>query len=184
VSGQPGLPDLVENRPSDPASDTKWLPWLKSIDRLLYNVNPTRFLRLVIGSPTGGDKGDGAINAQAVYQDGDQALDVGGGQTITGGYLSTTFDQGTKSSGTFTPEPANGVHQKVVNNGAFTWAAPTTEGEFRVKVTNGSSAGVITFSGFERKIGTGALDTINTNKFLVTVGRIDGTDFYSVDPLQ
>jgi len=107
-----------------------------------------------------------------------------GATALSKGFNTVSFDLGTVSSGTITPEPYNGAAQKLTNNGAFTWAAPTTQGEFRVLVTNAGSAGAVTFSGFTKKLGSGVFTTTNGHKFIVTVGRIESDEFYSIDPLQ
>lgn len=86
---------------------------------------------------------------------------------LTKGFTSTTYDNGTKSSGTFTPDPANGAHQKATFNGALTLAPPSTgTGDattVTLTVTNGASAGAITTSGFTKK--DGSFDTTSGNKF-------------------
>lgn len=61
----------------------------------------------------------------------------------------TVHDRGTLSSGTETPEPADGAMQKAVNNGAHTLAAPTNTGYYVLTYTNGASAGIITTSNFD-----------------------------------
>ncbi len=44
---------------------------------------------------------------------------------LTGGYTATADDDGTKSTGTYTPDPAGGNLKRIVNGGAFTLSAPT-----------------------------------------------------------
>lgn len=61
----------------------------------------------------------------------------------------TVHDRGTITTGTETPEWADGEMQKAVNDGAHTWAAPTNTGCFTLTYTNGSGAGIITVSGFD-----------------------------------
>jgi hypothetical protein len=52
-------------------------------------------------------------------------------------------------------------------------------------VTNGPSAGAITFSGFTVNANTGEpLTTTNGNKFIITIVRINGTATYMVKALQ
>jgi hypothetical protein len=86
-------------------------------------------------------------------------------QSVTGGARITTFDAGTKSSGTFTPDPGNGPHQKYTNNGAHTLAPDTTNtGDYFMDITNGASAGTITTSGWT-KVSGDAFNTTNGNKF-------------------
>ena len=48
---------------------------------------------------------------------------------LTAGYTATADNDGTKSSGTYTPTPAGGNLKRIVNGGAFTLAAPTATGE-------------------------------------------------------
>ena len=43
---------------------------------------------------------------------------------FTAGFTATTYNAGTKSSGTFTPNPAQGNLQRVVNGGAHTLNPP------------------------------------------------------------
>ena len=60
--------------------------------------------------------------------------------TLTVGYTLTTYDNGTKSSGTLTVNPALGSMQKYVNGGAHTLAPPTTVGAIVMTITNNASA--------------------------------------------
>ena len=88
---------------------------------------------------------------------------------VTGGYTATSDDDGTKSSGTYTPDPAGGNFKHIINGGAFTLAAPTATGCYTmvIEVANNASAGAITFSGFDKESG----DTLTTT---------DGDDFQLV----
>ncbi len=106
--------------------------------------------------------------------------------TTTVGFLFTSFDAGTFSSGTYTPAAANGNYQFLTNNGAFTWAVPAADSAIDVLVTNGGSAGAITFSGYTVASGnTGdPLDTTNTHKFIVSVRRINSVSTYVIKGLQ
>jgi hypothetical protein len=67
-------------------------------------------------------------------------------QSLSGGVRVVTYDNGTKSSGTFTPDPGNGQNQKYTNNGAHTLAPGTNYGSYYLDITNGASAGAITTS--------------------------------------
>lgn len=86
---------------------------------------------------------------------------------LTKGFTSATYDNGTLTSGTLTPDPANGGHQKATFNGALTLAPPSTgtgtATDVVLTVTNGASAGAITTSGFTKV--DGAFDTTNAHKF-------------------
>jgi hypothetical protein len=70
------------------------------------------------------------------------------GDALVGGFSSAAYDAGTKTTGTFTPDPVNGNIQKAVNNGAHTLAPPSTDCSMTIQYTNGASAGAITTSGF------------------------------------
>ena len=53
-------------------------------------------------------------------------------KNVTKGYTADSYDEGTKSSGTFTPDPTNGNFQHYINGGAHTLAAPTTAGCYTI----------------------------------------------------
>lgn len=112
-------------------------------------------------------------------------LTTGNGATITKGYYVTPNNIGTVSSGTTTPDAVNGNYQYYTNNGAHTLAAPSTDCAIDILVTNGASAGAITFSGFTVGSSTGsAYVTTNTNKFILSVRRINAVSTYSWYALQ
>lgn len=69
-------------------------------------------------------------------------------QAVTGGFTCQPLDNGTKSSGTFTPSIGDRPSQKAVNGGAHTLAPPSDEGWMMLQYTNNASAGTITTSGF------------------------------------
>lgn len=96
-----------------------------------------------------------------------------GGVNLTGGVTCTSLDQGTKSSGTFTPAMFTGQVQHCVNGGAFTLAPPTGHGTMNLDITNNASAGAITTSGFTVVDGD-PFDTTNTHAFrcYITVGNL------------
>lgn len=105
--------------------------------------------------------------------------------TLTIGYTVTPYNIGTVSSGTTTPAAANGNYQYYTNNGAHTLAAPAADSAIDILVTNGASAGAITFSGFTVGSATGsAYVTTNTYKFLLSIRRINGVSTYSWYALQ
>jgi hypothetical protein len=85
-------------------------------------------------------------------------------QSVTGGARIVTLDQGTKSSGTFTPDPGDRPVQKYINGGAHTLAPGSNYGSYRLDITNNASAGAITTSGWTKVVG--AFTTTNGNKFM------------------
>ena len=86
---------------------------------------------------------------------------------LTAGFAQTPYNAGTKTTGTFTPDEANGNMQYAVNGGAHTLAPPTNSCSIHIQYTNDGSAGTITTSGFT--IVTG--DTPTTT---------DGDDFFYI----
>ena len=105
--------------------------------------------------------------------------------TVSVGFGVTPYSAGTKSSGTFTPDPANGNYQYATNGGAHTLAAPTSDCGLVIYYLNNASAGAITFSGFTVGSSTGdALTTTNTNKFMIQILRINSVATYVVKSLQ
>jgi len=112
-------------------------------------------------------------------------LTTGNNATITKGYYVTPNNIGTVSSGTTTPDAANGNYQYYTNNGAHTLAAPASDSAIDILITNGASAGAITFSGFTVSSSTGdALTTTNTNKFIISIRRINSVSTYLIKALQ
>jgi hypothetical protein len=104
------------------------------------------------------------------------------GDALTGGYTSVIDDDGTFSSGTYTPVLSGGNYKIATNNGAHTLAAPTTSGvaaTFVILYTNGASAGTITMSGFTKQTGD-TLTTTNAAKFMLYVTIFDTTKLLHV----
>jgi hypothetical protein len=93
--------------------------------------------------------------------------------TLTAGFAVTPYNAGTKSSGTFTPDEANGNMQYCVNGGAHTLAPPTNNGTIIVQYTNDGSAGTITTSGFT-KVSGDAPGTTSGDDFLAYITKING----------
>lgn len=174
------------------------------------NTGPTGAASTVTGptgntgptGPTGATGPTGPIGSTGSITDGDVAVWQGtngallrdgggppvttnGGQVISGGYKLTPYNGGTVSSGTYTPDPANGNYQYYTNNGAHTLANPSFDCAIDILITNGASAGAITFTTFTVSANTGdALTTTNTNKFIVSIRRINGVSTYVIKALQ
>lgn len=103
------------------------------------------------------------------------------GQTLSGGATAATVPLGTISSGTVTINCGSGPLQSGTNNGAFTLAAPASDSSCIVTLTNGATAGAITFSGFSVGSNTGdTLTTTNTQKFSIFVWRNNSIAGYRV----
>ena len=105
---------------------------------------------------------------------------------LTAGYTSTAYDAGTKSSGTFTPDPANGNMQRAINGGAHTLAPPSVGSGDAVTVTllyaNNGSAGAITTSGFTRV--AGSFTTTNGDEFMCYITVVNGFSHLNIVALQ
>tara|TARA_R110000803_G_scaffold39641_2_gene85532 strand:- start:7776 stop:8774 length:999 start_codon:yes stop_codon:yes gene_type:complete len=103
--------------------------------------------------------------------------------TLTAGFNATENNAGTKSTGTFTPDPADGNFQKAVNGGAHTLAPPATTCVVDIQYTNNASAGTITTSGFTVVTGD-TLTTTNADDFFLTAKRNNGFSHLHVTALQ
>lgn len=129
-----------------------------------------------------GDAATGDIGSEVQAYDAD-TLKADVSDVLTAGFASTPFDAGTKSSGTFTPDEANGNMQYCVNGGAFTLAPPTNNTSIVLQVTNNGSAGAITTSGFTKVTGD-ALTTTNGHDFFFFITKCNGFSHLSVQALQ
>ncbi|WP_411962689.1 terminase large subunit domain-containing protein [Mesorhizobium sp. ES1-1] len=106
---------------------------------------------------------------------------------ITAGFTSVVADDGTKSSGTYAPSPVGGNFRKCINNGAFTLAAPSTSGSYNLEldITNGASAGVVTFSGFATGYPKGSSLTMTSgHKFKLHIHKSDAGVTATIEALQ
>lgn len=93
-----------------------------------------------------------------------------------------SFNAGTKTTGTFTPNPVNGGHQYAINGGAHTLAPPTVDCEITIAYTNNASAGAITTSGFTKV--TGSFTTTNGDDFMCEIIRVNSFSLLRITALQ
>lgn len=99
---------------------------------------------------------------------------------LTAGYSATVYNNGTQTSGTLTPDEADGNKQRAVNGGAFTLAPPSNYTNIEILLTNDGSAGTVTTSGFTRVIGD-SLTTTSGDEFLLQISTTtDGTSTFSL----
>lgn len=95
------------------------------------------------------------------------------------GYTSANSDAGTKSSGTFTPDPRTSNFQHAVNGGAHTLAPPDYNCTMVILYKNNASAGSITTSGFT-KVDGDDLTTTDGHSFFMFISRYnDGSTTFS-----
>ena len=112
------------------------------------------------------------------------SLQVAGRQTTAGGFKFTTAI--ITLTGTVVPDAFLGNYQAGNNAGAFTLAAPTADSALDLLVTNTSTAGAITFSGYTvSATNTGdLLTTTNGHLFIISIRRISGISTYVIKALQ
>lgn len=104
---------------------------------------------------------------------------------LTGGYSTTADNDGTFTTGTYTPTFAGGNMKAVTNGGAFTFAAPSAAGDYTliVRIGNNATAGAITLSGFSKTAGD-AFTTTNGHAFFVHITKNGGSTSGIVQALQ
>lgn len=105
------------------------------------------------------------------------------GDALTAGFSQASFNAGTKSTGTFTPDPALGNLQHAVNNGAHTLAPPASDCTMVIQYTNGASAGAITVSSFTLAETTAATTTSGDDFFFI-ITVVNGFSWLIVKALQ
>jgi len=102
---------------------------------------------------------------------------------LTAGYACTVHNAGTKASGTYTPDEADGNMQKFVNGGAHTLAPPANDCTLVLQQTNNASAGTITTSGFTLVDGDD-FTTTNGHDFFLYITNSDSFSLLTVKALQ
>ena len=151
--------------------------WFNDLNRLHYTIFAdaanSAAARTALGVAIGSDVQ--AYDANTIKANATKALSAG--------YSATPYNAGTKSSGTFTPDEANGNMQYCVNGGAFTLAPPTNNCTLIIQITNNASAGAITTSGFTKVTGS-APTTTNGDDFLGYVTKINGFSHLAWQALQ
>jgi hypothetical protein len=102
---------------------------------------------------------------------------------LTASFTASVNDDGTITTGTYTPTTAAGSqYKKIIGGGAFTLAPPVaatdTATTLSLFIINNASAGAITTSGFTKVAGD-AFTTTNAHKFScrIEVNDIGGTEY-------
>lgn len=72
---------------------------------------------------------------------------------LTTGFTTSSYNAGTISSGTFTPDANNSNFQHYINGGAHVLSPPANPCSITLEITNNASAGVINLSNFDTLIG-------------------------------
>ena len=105
---------------------------------------------------------------------------------LTAGFTSANDDDGTKSTGTYTPVVAEGNCKEITNGGAFTLSPPSPATDewihIDLYIVNNGTAGAITTSGFTQVTGD-SFTTTDTHKFFcrITVADIGATEYSHLD---
>jgi hypothetical protein len=152
-----------------------------SVDSEIVLFSGTGGLTGKRASTTGILKGTSGVLSAATA--GTDYVDKGTTSTLTAGFSCTPYNAGTKSSGTFTPDEANGNFQYCTNGGAHTLAPPTNNCTLIIQITNNGSAGAITTSGFTKVSGT-APTTTNGDDFFAFITKCNGFSHLSWQALQ
>lgn len=150
------------------------------------------FALIARGLPTGGSANQ--VLAKSSGTDYDVGWINAGGDlrhdttaNLTAGFTATAFNAGTKTTGTFTPDPANGNLQRYINGGAHTLAPPSTGTgnslTMVAQMTNNGSAGALTTSGFTKVTGD-SLTTTNGDDFMFHITVVNGFSHLNVVALQ
>lgn len=158
-------------------SSTEEFRFKKSISDWINKFDPTRSAKLIIGSPTDDDLGDGSVNAQALYENGKRAFIQGGEADAGLGHNPT--DHGSMASGTLTIDPLDGFFHKVTITGAVVISPASGQvGSCVLHIQNGASANA-SFSGWAKKYPGSTVSTVNGNKFAVFMYFFgaDGADY-------
>lgn len=133
---------------------------------------------------------DGVTSAIQTQLDGKEAVDAeilraDTDDNLTAGYTATADNDGTISSGTYTPSPVGGNLKRIVNGGAFTLAAPTYAGDYTmiIQMTNNATAGTITVTGFTKASGD-PTTTTSGHDFLLHIVKINNFKTLYIEALQ
>lgn len=93
------------------------------------------------------------------------------------GAVSTAANDGAPAlNATYTPSPAGGNFKYLTNNNAFKIAPPSAAGDYSmvIQVTNGSTAGAVTFTAAWGDARGDTPTTVNAAKFLVFITKCNG----------
>jgi hypothetical protein len=106
------------------------------------------------------------------------------GQRLKIGFRLLPYSNGVLPA-VFQPDPAFGQEQLAINNSALQINAPAFDGVVELWITNGASAGAVSFSGFTVSASTGdSLTTTNGNKFIISIRVAGGVATYLIKALQ
>ncbi|MCP4410191.1 MAG: hypothetical protein GY807_21100 [Gammaproteobacteria bacterium] len=103
---------------------------------------------------------------------------------LTAGFGTTVYDAGEfDGAGTYTPDEANGNHQRAQNGGAHTLAVPVNNCSLVIHYTNAADAGTITIAAGYTQDGD-TLTTDNADEFIFYITSVHDVDHLTVKALQ
>lgn len=105
------------------------------------------------------------------------------GDITVDGVSTTSDDDGTFSTGTYTPTHAGGNIKHITNGGGFALAPPAATCSIIIEMTNNGSAGTMTTAGFTHVDGD-ALTTTNGDDFMLTIVKTQNFSYLNVKALQ
>jgi hypothetical protein len=110
---------------------------------------------------------------------------VDGSIKVADAVTTDADNDGTFTTGTYTPTPLGGNMKRIVNGGAFTLAAPSAAGDYTlvIQITNTTGAGAITLSGFSKTSGD-LFTTTNGHDFFVYITKCNAFTLANVVALQ
>lgn len=157
--------------------ESTWSSWIELVD---VNTAQTLLNKILQGAVATADPVlplGLATKQYAVSRTSDDAL--------TGGYTTTAVNDGTRSSGTYTPSPSGSNLKRAVNGGAHSLAAPAVAGDYTIIIqyTNSASAGAITFVNFNKVVGD-SITVTNGHRFFIYITKINNVVGASVIALQ
>ncbi len=103
--------------------------------------------------------------------------------TLAKGFYETPYSNGIVSTGTLTPDAANGNKQYYTNGGGHTLAPPAAASTIEMEITNNGSAVIPTTSGFTAVKGD-AFTTTSGHKFICVITKTQTYSLMVVQALQ
>jgi hypothetical protein len=114
------------------------------------------------------------------------AWNISGSPVITNGFSVAAYNAGGFTNGqTYTPAATNGNYQYCTITGTVTLAVPATDCAIDILLTNSTATG-LTISGSytAAAAATSAYNTTGTNKFIISVRRINSVSTLNITALQ
>ncbi len=105
------------------------------------------------------------------------------GDITVSGVVTASHDEGTKTTGTFTPTPTSGNIKHFINGGAFTLGVHTAPCTLILEMTNNASAGAVDTTAFTLVDGD-TLTTTDGHRFVLQITITENASRLSVSAYQ